>query len=112
MSVIKSKAELINSEYFGSEPTFDPLTILMITKIIAECCIMIYKCYNSPAEIGNQIKNPNLATRVIMARIMTKHCRNKNLDKKKLRNIILKTDFTDQELCSIIEESKTFSIEE
>jgi hypothetical protein len=108
MEVTKSKAELIASSYYGENLTFDPLTIMMIAKIIIECISMIYKCYNDPKDLEYQMRNPNLATRVVLARIIAKHCIGKfsQIDQKKLRKLILGTDFTSEELSSLILETE------
>lgn len=106
MEVTKSKAESIASEYYGKEVAFDPFTVIMIVGIIVNVISLLYKCYLNNNKIKEEIKNPNLATRVILARVIKKHCKNYDIDQRKLRNIILKTDFTDQELASLIEESK------
>ena len=106
--VTKSKAELIASSYYAGDTAFDPLTILMISKVIIECIAMIYKCYNTQKALEHQIKNPNLATRVVLARIIAKHCVGKfsQMDQKKLRKSILQTDFSSEELSSLILESQ------
>jgi len=108
MEVTKSKAELIASSYYGGNLAFDPLTIMMITKVIIECIMMIYKCYGDPKDLEYQIKNPNLATRIILGRIIAKHCTGRfgQMDQKKLRKTIFQTDFSREELLCLISESK------
>ena len=106
MEITKQKAELIATKYYGKDVAFDPITIMMIVKILAECFIMIYKCYNTPKDVETQLRSPNLIIRVALSRVISKHCRGHNLDQKKLRNIILESDFTEKDIELLLKESQ------
>jgi hypothetical protein len=103
--ITQLKAEEIASRYAGDEPTLDPMTIMMIVRVIIEGISMLYKCYNTPQALSNELRSPNFATKLYLARLINKHFRGTGVNQRKLRNHMLQTDFTESELMSLIEES-------
>lgn len=107
MITIENKAGKILEKYSSGEPAIDPLLLLTIIKLISEGIAMLYKCYNTPKHLNDELRNPSFATKLFLAKLVNKHCRGMNVNQRKLRKEILETDFTEQELASLIKESQS-----
>lgn len=104
MEVAKTKAEIVASK-MSNEPAIPIMLVLTIIQIILSCIHLAYKCNKKTSEINNTIRNPTFVQKVILARVISKHCKGMDIDQRKLRREILNTEFTESELTSLIQES-------
>ena len=104
MSILDDKAKQILSNYDPENPSLDPIMIITIAEILLEAIIALYKCYNTKEEALKEFKSPGIVTKIMLARLINKHSRGSNMNQRKLRNEIMKTDFTLEEIQTIIKE--------
>lgn len=111
METATNKAELIASKFSNpNEPAVTIILILTITKIILDVILLAYKCYNTTSGVNSVIRNPSFASKLILARVISRHCRGMNIDQRKLRREILNINLNEVELVNLIQECQNPSI--
>lgn len=108
-NTIDSLAKDIAYKYSEGEgnPTFDPITILTISKIIFDVVIMIKKCYdaNNTEEVLEKLKSRTVLQKALLYFIIKKHTSGTNLKSSKINKILLNVDLSLETLNKIMEKS-------